>query len=279
MDQTAICMSQSGAALHVSFDPLRAVPLQLPSSLRLCVLQSRVECLKVASAPTRFNRRVFECKVGAILIHNSHVLASSPLSPPAAAMITLKQLQSLCKTEDLLPLLDRSIENRPYSKDELVELCGWGVLEGLLGRVGRDVWDMNTDFEPYKRVKHVMEETRRTQRFKDVCEDSSIRESAKMQILGQLIDEAHASMSGSFEASCPEIDSLAAAARRHGALGARVFGAGWGGCVLAVLSPELEADFVQVMSAYPGAAAVFPSLCSGGARVFDTQGAILKFGA
>eukprot|EP01069_Polyplicarium_translucidae_P009604 Polyplicarium_translucidae@DN3329_c1_g1_i3.p2 len=151
----------------------------------------------------------------------------------------------------------------------------------LIIEMGPDNWD--------RRVKHVMEETRRTQRFKDVCEDSSIRESAKMQvgahrdtsrpptgvplqILGQLIDEAHASMSGSFEASCPEIDSLAAAARRHGALGARVFGAGmipcgaglmipcgagravrytshagWGGCVLAVLSPELEADFVQVV--------------------------------
>jgi galactokinase len=49
------------------------------------------------------------------------------------------------------------------------------------------------------------------------------------------MNEAHASMSLDYGASCPEVDILASIARRTpGVLGARVTGAGWGGCVVAL---------------------------------------------
>jgi len=53
--------------------------------------------------------------------------------------------------------------------------------------------------------------------------------------------EAHRSMADDYEASCEEADLLVGAAHEHGAWGARLTGAGWGGMVL-VLAPERSAD-------------------------------------
>ena len=56
------------------------------------------------------------------------------------------------------------------------------------------------------------------------------------QEFGRLMNLSHHSMSVDYEASCPEVDALASIARStEGVLGARVTGAGWGGCVVALV--------------------------------------------
>jgi len=47
--------------------------------------------------------------------------------------------------------------------------------------------------------------------------------------------ESHESCRRLYECSTPELDTIVAAARRAGALGARLTGAGWGGSVLVLL--------------------------------------------
>jgi galactokinase len=59
--------------------------------------------------------------------------------------------------------------------------------------------------------------------------------------LGVLLTESHASLRDDFEVSTPELDALVAALLDAGALGARLTGAGFGGCVVAV-APRATAE-------------------------------------
>lgn len=52
--------------------------------------------------------------------------------------------------------------------------------------------------------------------------------------LGAVVQASHASLRDDFQVSTPELDALVQALEREGALGARLTGAGFGGCVVAV---------------------------------------------
>lgn len=63
------------------------------------------------------------------------------------------------------------------------------------------------------------------------------------ETFGQLMDESHASLALDYEVSHPELDRLVELARCHGALGARLTGAGFGGCAVA-LARQADAERV-----------------------------------
>lgn len=67
--------------------------------------------------------------------------------------------------------------------------------------------------------------------------------------LGRLMDASHTSLRDDYEVSTPELDTFVQAARGAGALGARLTGAGFGGCGIALLAstdvPALETRVVR----------------------------------
>jgi len=66
---------------------------------------------------------------------------------------------------------------------------------------------------------------------------------------GRLLDEAHASARDDYEISCPELESLVQTAREvDGVVGARLTGAGWGGCIVAVVHQDAVSDFEAYVS-------------------------------
>lgn len=62
-----------------------------------------------------------------------------------------------------------------------------------------------THFKLHQRAKHVYGEAARVLRFQSVC-DSERAES--IQILGDLMNQSHASCRDLYECSCPELDQL-----------------------------------------------------------------------
>ena len=67
---------------------------------------------------------------------------------------------------------------------------------------------------------------------------------------GQLMAQAHASFRDDFEASCPEIDALVAlAVQQPGCFGARITGAGFGGCTVNLVAQDRVPAFVDTMRA------------------------------
>ena len=95
------------------------------------------------------------------------------------------------------------------------------------------------------RVRHLVTETART---RAAAQALSLRD---LPALGRLMTEGHASLRDDYQSSCPEADLLVASLTAHGALGARLTGAGWGGAVIALLPPEREARIVaEVQEGY-----------------------------
>jgi galactokinase len=69
-------------------------------------------------------------------------------------------------------------------------------------------------------------------------------------MLGKLMNESHESLDRDFEVSSPDLNAMVENARRHPAcFGARMTGAGFGGCAVALIDAKLADDFVRQTTA------------------------------
>ena len=65
-------------------------------------------------------------------------------------------------------------------------------------------------------------------------------------VLGALMNQSHASLKDDYQVSCPELDTIVSLAQaQKGVLGARLTGAGFGGCAVALC----QKNSVQVWQA------------------------------
>ncbi|MEP7227516.1 MAG: galactokinase [Gemmatimonadales bacterium] len=122
-------------------------------------------------------------------------------------------------------------------------------LAHLAGLSLRDLPEMERRLPPplVPRVRHVVTETARTRSAADALA------AGDLPTLGRLLVEGHQSLRDDYESTIPEADLIVASAVEHGAYGARLTGAGWGGAVV-VLAPagrearivaEIGSDFQQ----------------------------------
>lgn len=121
---------------------------------------------------------------------------------------------------------------------------------GLLGVT--DLAPLGADDEPWKeltdpvlarRARHVVTEADRTVKFEGAAH------AGDMVAAGQLMTASHESLRDDYEVSCLELDLLVATALRHGALGARMTGGGFGGSALVLVDrgsyPRVAAAIVD----------------------------------
>jgi galactokinase len=86
--------------------------------------------------------------------------------------------------------------------------------------------------EPLRsRAMHVVTETERVRSAAELLAQGRLR------AFGRLLDASHESCRRRYACSAPELDLVVRAARRAGAWGARLTGAGWGGAVLVLVGP------------------------------------------
>jgi len=89
-----------------------------------------------------------------------------------------------------------------------------------------------------RRARHVTGEVERTRRARAALLSGDRAE------FGRCISATHASLRDLYEVSVPELDCIVEAAQRWpGVLGARLTGAGFGGCAVAVLEPAARTGF------------------------------------
>ncbi len=82
----------------------------------------------------------------------------------------------------------------------------------------------------HKRARHVVEECERVRQGAEALRQGKVR------VVGELMNASHASSRDLYEVSLPELDLLAhSAASASGCYGARLSGAGFGGCVVALI--------------------------------------------
>ena len=99
--------------------------------------------------------------------------------------------------------------------------------------------------EPLRsRAVHVVSETART-RFA-----AQLLQQRKLKQFGKLLYESHESCRRLYECSSPELDTVVAAAKRAGALGARLTGAGWGGAAIVLVNKTDKTTIPAIQRAY-----------------------------
>jgi galactokinase len=124
-------------------------------------------------------------------------------------------------------LVDSEYAARRASCEEAARILGVAAL--------RDVTDLDAALvrlpDPVirRRVRHVVTENAR------VLEAVGVLRAARIADLAPLLDASHASMRDDFEITVPQVDLAVEVARTSGALGARMTGGGFGGCIIALV--------------------------------------------
>ncbi len=95
----------------------------------------------------------------------------------------------------------------------------------------------------FRRFRHVVTEGRRVYEAEIALREGSIR------VFGDLMNASHESLRLDYEVSSPELDLLVACAREAGAVGARLTGAGFGGCVVALIEAGGARPFLETLEA------------------------------
>jgi galactokinase len=94
------------------------------------------------------------------------------------------------------------------------------------------------------RARHVVEEIARTRKAIELLG------AGDLEAFGQLMNECHASLRDLYEVSCPELDVMARIAQSlKGCYGARLTGAGFGGCTVNLVERRQAAAFTRKLGA------------------------------
>jgi len=160
--------------------------------------------------------RVLETRIGLTLLHahfpHAAFLRDIPPEAPLATLlpltITVNELQRRCTPETFAALF----QDQSLTADRVLRIL--------------------------PRCRHVLQENRR------VLASCEALKAGAMARVGELMTASYLSVRDDFEASCPELDALLGSALRvPGTLGARIAGAGWGGCAVALVETDAIAAF------------------------------------
>ena len=100
-------------------------------------------------------------------------------------------------------------------------------------------------------------------------------EAGDVKSFGNLMNECHVSLRDLYEVSCPELDAMAHIAQSiEGCYGARLTGAGFGGCTVNLVANEAAETFAQTLAlGYESETGLRPEIyithASNGAEVLD----------
>jgi galactokinase len=206
MDQFIAVTGQKDHALFLDCRPpyqTEAVPL--PPEVALLVVNSGV---KHQNTRGHFNQRVAACRAGVGLLR-----AAFP------GISLLRDVENVA-----WPELERLLPESITAEALLARGIELGDLPGLTAEAALQVRAC---------CRHVWSENWRVRAAVTAMETADVTQ------LGQLLTEAHLSARDDYKISCPEVEQLVAIlAAQAEVAGARLTGAGWGGCVVALVDGE-----------------------------------------
>ena len=215
MDQFVALLAQKDHALFLDCRPddqggyqTEAVPL--PAGYRLMMVDSGV---RHENTRNEFNQRVAAGRAGVGLLAAAH---------PGITHLRDVEAVDWGELEPHLPMEEAvgSLREQEVTLDDIPGLTN------------------DTSLKIRARCRHVWSENRR------VVDAIQAMRRGDMEQLGTLLYAAHQSARDDYEISCPEIEVLVNAARSiDGVVGARLTGAGWGGCMLALVEEDCADTF------------------------------------
>lgn len=135
-------------------------------------------------------------------------------------------------------------ERRAECEEALARIQKGGVDVKTLGDLSQEDFDkaayLVNDGTLIKRARHAVIENQRTLRAKKALTEGKLEE------FGKLVNASHESLHFDYEVTGKELDTLAETAwAQPGVLGARMTGAGFGGCAIAIVNKANVDDFIK----------------------------------
>lgn len=249
MDQAIIMTAQRDYAKYIQFMPdLKCKNVLLPQQVVWLVSNSGVECHKAATLG--FNTRVLETRIGANLIalyHDIEVDQNLTLGRVKELLFQNWNTEKIVKhlTGEIFNNMNQDEPKTSWMQKILIELS---IEEAEFvkrfkvdSKLQKYLNDQMTNLAIPDRCQHVFEEADRVAKFKSICGNQY----ADITQLGQLMNESHRSLRDKYECSHPALDKIVHTAMEAGALGSRLTGAGWGGCVITMVEKDKAPNVME----------------------------------
>ena len=124
--------------------------------------------------------------------------------------------------------------------EELQEKLDIKTLGELTEKEFEDNKSLIKDENRQKRAKHAVYENQRTIKAVEALKEGNI------DLLGKLMIESHNSLRDDYEVTGKELDTLVAESlKQDGVIGARMTGAGFGGCAVSIVKNNKVEDFIK----------------------------------
>ncbi len=141
-------------------------------------------------------------------------------------------------------LADSKYNERKSECEEALETLKKVIDISSLGELTEDSLKSLKNYLPneviQKRVQHVVSENARTLKALRALKANDLYE------FGQLMDASHCSLRDDYEVTGRELDTLVETAwNQKGVIGARMTGAGFGGCAIAIVEKNQVAEFIN----------------------------------
>lgn len=113
----------------------------------------------------------------------------------------------------------------------------------------------------FKRVRHVV-----TEQYRTIASAKALKEN-RIEEFAHLMTESHNSLKDDYDVTGTELDTLQSLLLKHGATGARMTGAGFGGCCVSIVPKDrlediqkaVKAEYIQLIGYEPSFYFVEPS--------------------
>ena len=141
-------------------------------------------------------------------------------------------------------LADSKYNERRSECEEALKELQTELKISTLGELTEDEFEKNkhlikSDIRA-KRAKHAVDENQRTLKAVKALEDNDI------ETFGKLMNQSHNSLRDDYEVTGKELDTLVDLASKHeGTVGARMTGAGFGGCTVSIVKRNNVDDFIN----------------------------------
>jgi N-acetylgalactosamine kinase len=246
MDQAICLLGEEGKALRIDFFPLRYSPVEFPSGCSIVVAHSLIRAAKTENALLLYNRRPAECRLATTLINSIH----API-PPLSRLGDLPRYDFFARFSACEEFVDYTFPEEAYPLELIARFCGeseqWLAERCLMTRSGNPIPEPPDGFRIRQRVLHILTEAERVEKS---CGALKRNDAAAF---GELMNESHRSCDLQYDISTPELNTLTSIMREAGALGARLTGAGFGGCAIALAhDTDIERIAAAVRDEYYG---------------------------
>ncbi|KAG6759805.1 hypothetical protein POTOM_036298 [Populus tomentosa] len=246
--QAISVMAKTGFAELIDFNPIQATDVQLPAGGTFVLAHSLAESQKAVTAATNYNNRVVECRLASIVLG---IKLGMKQQDAISDVKTLSDVEGLCVSfansrgsSDPVIAVKEFLKEKPYTAEEIEEITGESLRSIFKSSPSSlDVLKAAEHYKLHQRAAHVYSEAKRVHAFKDTV-SSDLSDEDKLKKLGELMNESHYSCSVLYECSCPELEELVKICRDSDALGARLTGAGWGGCAVALVKEPIVPQFI-----------------------------------